>query len=116
VEVKGGTITIFTDDQAEKRVSMLSRLLPFARSARAEETLSSFAYFMPMMRFVLADQERRLFLAERYCFRGSVDDWIVISAEDALDRLVRQFVRHLGRESFYELFGLPVGRGKRDPD
>ena len=27
-----------------------------------------------VMRFVLADPEKRLFLAERFCFRGSVED------------------------------------------
>ena len=43
-------------------------------------------------------------VAERFCFRGSVDDWIPIGGPAVLSAHVRQFVKHLGRESFYELF------------
>jgi hypothetical protein len=31
-----------------------------------------------MMQFILDDKEERLFTAQRYCFRGSIDDWIDI--------------------------------------
>lgn len=63
------------------------------------------ALFTPVLRFVLNDPQKRLFIAERYCFRGSVDDWIGLTGggPDALGPLLERFVEHLGRESFYEL-------------
>jgi hypothetical protein len=57
-----------------------------------------------MMQFILADEERRLFLAQRYCFRGSIDDWIGIGSLDTLTNLVRTYVKHLGKESYFELW------------
>jgi hypothetical protein len=42
--------------------------------------------------------------AERFCFLGSIDDWINISPLDSLEELVRQFVPHLGQHSFYDLY------------
>ena len=52
----------------------------------------------------LQDETARLFLPERYCFRGSVDRWIPIGGPDKIEKLAAKFLPHLGRESFYELF------------
>jgi hypothetical protein len=60
---------------------------------------------MPLLRFVLADAEQRTFFAQRYCFRGSVDDWIDLAGPGNLDALCRKFTPHLGQDSFYELTG-----------
>lgn len=63
------------------------------------------ADYMAVMRFVLVDKEKRLFLAERFCFRGCVDDWIDVGGGlGQLPVLLKEFVRHLGEDSFYELF------------
>jgi len=64
-----------------------------------EQTLT----FRPMLRFILIDEENRKFVAERYCFRGSIDDWIEIGGPDSLEKLVKRFVKHLGQDSFYDL-------------
>ena len=54
---------------------------------------------------MLADPEKRLFLAERFCFRGSVDDWIDIGGPPRkLPALLKKFVKHLGKESLFELY------------
>jgi hypothetical protein len=56
------------------------------------------------MRFALADEEKRLFTVERYCFRGSIDDWIPLMSEPAsLHDLTGRHVPHLGEDSFYDL-------------
>jgi hypothetical protein len=57
-----------------------------------------------LLRFTLVDLERRLFHAERWCFRGSIDDWIPLSGMAPLGPLVAKYARHLGRESFFELY------------
>ena len=59
----------------------------------------------PMMRFILVDRENRKFVAQRYCFRGAIDDWIDISSRDSLENLSGKYLKHLGQDSFYELFG-----------
>ncbi len=51
-----------------------------------------------------ADRETRAFATERFCFRGSVDDWIHIGGPGPLAEQVEKYVKHLGRESMYELF------------
>lgn len=62
------------------------------------------AGYMAVLRFTLVDPETRQYVTERYCFRGSVDDWIHIGGPGPLAAQCRKFIRHLGRESFYDLF------------
>jgi hypothetical protein len=45
----------------------------------------------------------RLMLLPRFCYLGSIDDWIEIGPIDQLATLVKTYVKHLGQESFYEL-------------
>jgi hypothetical protein len=40
----------------------------------------------------------------RYCFRGSVEDWISIGSPDQLKKLAATFLKHLGKDFFYELY------------
>jgi hypothetical protein len=62
------------------------------------------ANYMPVMRFVLEDEAARMFSPERYCFRGSVEDWISIGEPNQLAKLASKFLKHLGKDSFYELY------------
>lgn len=62
------------------------------------------ARLTPVMRFILEDPAARIFAPERYCFRGSVEDWISIGQPDRLERLAQKFLKHLGTDAFYELF------------
>lgn len=56
------------------------------------------------MQFVLVDKKERLFNAQRYNYRGSIDDWMNIDFSKPLDELVELYVEHLGKESFFELY------------
>ena len=49
-------------------------------------------------------EHQRLFVVQRYCFRGAIDDWITISLPNTLEHGVRTFVKHLGQESYFELY------------
>jgi hypothetical protein len=63
------------------------------------------ANYMTVMRFVLTEPEERLFLAERFCFRGSVEDWIDIGGPaQKLSVMLKKFIKHLGKESIFELY------------
>jgi hypothetical protein len=70
-----------------------------------QEWIDQNAYFTAVLRFVLMDEKKRLFEAERYCFRGSREDWMPLSGGGPapLKDLVDQYVPHLGEDSFFEL-------------
>lgn len=50
------------------------------------------------------DKAKREFEVRRYCFLGSIDDWIGIGKTGALPELVETYVQHLGEESNFELY------------
>jgi hypothetical protein len=102
IDTKKNVITIFWTDQGAPKMGQLHSLFSMARM---EEFYETHAHFSPMMRFTLVDPQERLFIAERYCFRGSIDDWIRLfgGGPDSLQNLAAKYVKHLGEESFYEL-------------
>ena len=51
----------------------------------------------------MLEEAEREFRVERYCFLGSTDDWIDLGGSDQLETLLKKYVKHLGRESFYHL-------------
>jgi len=69
-----------------------------------EEYAACNADYVPVMRFLLQDEAKRLFRPERFCFRGSVEDWISIGEPGQLDKLVSKFFKHLGKDSIYDLY------------
>jgi hypothetical protein len=62
------------------------------------------AHYTAVMRFVLIDRANREFAPERFCFRGSVEDWISIGEPAQLRKLVVKFIKHLGKDSIYDLY------------
>ena len=62
--------------------------------------------YQKVLRFTLINTEDRTFKAQRWCFRGSIDDWIDLwmsGGLGSLSELVDRYCRHVGRESFFEL-------------
>jgi hypothetical protein len=59
-----------------------------------------------ILRFTLDDKEERTFRIQRWCFMGSIDDWIDLWESGGIGKLpdlVREFCPHIGQDSFYEL-------------
>jgi hypothetical protein len=79
-------------------------LYPGAWKERSKVAIKRVLNYSPMLRFVLVDKAKRQFQTYRYCFLGSIDDWISIGKVDDLSRLVATYVRHLGEESYYDLY------------
>jgi hypothetical protein len=104
IDIKDKIISIYLPDDDGNYLSEILKTQPQQKIKEAQETLLLHTHYSPMMQFILVDKEKRLFLAQRYCFRGSVDDWIDISSTDQLENLVKQYVKHLGQDSYYELF------------
>jgi hypothetical protein len=59
--------------------------------------------YQKVLRVTLIDEDHRRFAAERWCFLGSIDDWIPLSSCDDLSKLVQYYGPHIGKDSFYEL-------------
>jgi hypothetical protein len=71
---------------------------------RASETLARSAQYTPIMRFILDDPEKRDYHAERWCFRGSIDDWIYAGHSGKIETLAGELIPRLGTDHFYELY------------
>jgi hypothetical protein len=61
-------------------------------------------HYSPMLVFQLVDTARHTFQTLRYCFLGSVDDWIEIGKPGKLATLVKRYVKHPGQDSYVELW------------
>lgn len=107
-DIKGKVITIFEADQDIDKLKELFGSI-FVPGFKDEKSAIDFAVnsainYSPMMRFTLDDKVKRTFIAERYCFLGSIDDWMYISGPDSLNNLLKKYSKHLGEESFYDLY------------
>jgi hypothetical protein len=103
VEIKKTAIIIHETSANPARFESFA--LPWISKATIKQSVIQNANYMAVMRFVLADSEKRLFVAERFCFRGSVEDWIDIGGPaQKLAVVLKKFIKHLGRESIFELY------------
>ena len=58
--------------------------------------------FEPVMRFCITDKEKRLFDVERMTYRGR-GGWRSLHESGTLTELIQTYLKHLGKESFYDL-------------
>jgi hypothetical protein len=104
VEAKNDSIIVFV---ADEKTDFFEELMGSRFGITDRDKLASIIQatlsYMPMMRFVLVDEDKRNFTAERWCFRGSIDDWIPLMGIGDLSTLVKKYTPHLGKESFFEL-------------
>jgi hypothetical protein len=106
VDVRGNAILIYTADQD---METLVAIVCNPHASREENTrrmtlLRQGIHYSPMLVFQLIDAQRRTYQIQRYCFLGSVDDWIEIGKPGKLTRLVKRYVKHLGQDSYVELW------------
>lgn len=103
IDVKGNTIVIYTADQdADEFSNRLKDWNPVISKAKIRGLFALSVHYSPMLQFTLEDSEGRVFSAQRYCFFGSIDDWIDIGHGD-LATLVKTYLKHLGKDSYFEL-------------
>lgn len=105
VDIKGKEMTIFESNQDIDRLkAIFGPRTPLNDPSLMDDILSMAVEYGPMMRFVLEDEKKRTFSVERYCFLGSIDDWIRIGGPGPLKKIAKKYVKHLGQDSFFELF------------
>ena len=73
------------------------------RKESVREVLEKSLRYSPVMRFVLADADARLFDVERMTYSGD-GGWQGLTWPPLpLKKAVKEYLRHLGKESFFEL-------------
>lgn len=102
IDVRKNIIQIYTPNQDVGALeNIISRISPFP--AITKQAINDAVNYSPDMQFILIDKEKRTFVAQRYCYLGRIDDWINIGGPDSLDALVKKYLKHLGKESFFDL-------------
>jgi hypothetical protein len=101
VEIKKNMIIVH---EACQDVESLRSIFSWVSAASMKEYVIQSTNYQAVLRFLLVEPKKRVFVVERYCFRGSVDDWISVGeGPKSLPLLVKKYVRHLGQESMYDL-------------
>lgn len=59
--------------------------------------------YSPVFRFRLIDPQKRIFMAERMCYRSSLEGWLSLHTAGSLSSLTNRYLRHLGEDSFFEI-------------
>lgn len=80
--------------------AMFGHLGPVPKSA--VEALEESRQYIPIMRFILLDPQKRLFATERWHFSG-MGAWLDIGHSGDIKTLARQLVPKLGTDAFFEL-------------
>jgi len=78
-------------------------ILPNARE-KLEEERERYNQFTPVLRFILQNQETRQYQAERWCYSGSIDDWIHAGHSGKIASLAKKLIPKLGTDDFFELY------------
>ena len=110
VDVQEHSLVVYLPSMSEAEcaeiVADLAGPMPLSTSRRLDEKRERLLRRSPyekMLRFVLTSPDRRLFRAERWCYRGSIDCWISLHDSAPLGDLVKKYAVHLGKDSFFEL-------------
>ena len=59
-------------------------------------------HYTAMLRFCLDDNKKRTFTVERFCFRGSIDEWICLAGPDDFRGIVEKYLKILGTDEFFD--------------
>jgi len=103
VDVKAKNIIVYVCDQNVDRLTEIVSICHGKDSPSVRDALARSLTYSPIMQFVLKNAKTREFMVERWCFRGSVDDWIELDDGTDLKKLVKTYAPHLGQDSFYDL-------------
>jgi hypothetical protein len=109
VAVKGSRIEVYEQVGPDYNALVSELHLPgLSRPGLAEELRAleeRHAQYTPVLRFILIDQARRQFSAQRMSSMGGIDDWLDLHGQTGpMAKLARELIPTLGTEQFYELW------------
>ena len=87
---------------AEKVLEFIERKQSLPSDKKVREMLES-SRVAPILRFILKDKKKRVFRVERMTFRGE-GGWHDLYDSLPLQKAVNKYLRHLGKESFFDLY------------
>lgn len=104
----GDSFTIYMCDlsfeEADLVIDRLQSVFSRHGAASNRDWLLKTSNYSPAFRLTLVDEPHRLFTIERWCFRGAIDDWIILrDRPQQLKELADIYFQHVGQESFYDL-------------
>ncbi len=107
VDRERSALIVYTSEiEPESRLALLRIILPANEDQTDDlrEFLIGHARYQPMLKFELQPGDNRYFAPYRWCYCGSIDDWIMIGNGPApLDSLAAKLTPHLDKDSFFEL-------------
>ncbi len=96
-------IVLYTPDQNIQQLKALfSTMISPNNSEKLQSLLNNTLTYSAVMRFELLDPNKRLFLPERFVYMGD-GFWFIIDKPKTLIKLCKKFIKHIGRDSFFEL-------------
>ena len=73
-------------------------------ASRMRSVEEHYAQYTPILRFILLDSTRRLFSAQRMCYRSSIDGWLELHQTGPVAELAHTLIPTLGTDQFFELW------------
>ena len=104
LDVKGDTLAVYLPNQDVEGLGRLLGRMSTRGASAAKRELSRFLTYSAELRFILVDEGERKFIVQRYCYLGSVDDWIDIGGPGKLASLAERYVKRLGDDSLLEMY------------
>jgi len=106
IEATEAALIVYTSTQSRGNIHRFLMQFVGPHYTEAQRlSVAGLAQYQQMFRFELLDEKNRLFGLDRWCFRGSVDDWVPIhTPPKPLKELAYEFLPHLDQQSFYHLF------------
>jgi hypothetical protein len=106
VEAEQASIVIYLSDaEPDLSIELMRAIAPMTvdQAQSMRERMIRRSRYEKIMRFVLTNKVERTFTAERWCFRGRIDNWHYVAGGKMLPELVERYVPHLGQDSFFDL-------------
>ncbi|MBM7573570.1 hypothetical protein [Aquibacillus albus] len=96
IDMKKDIVYIYT--VMDSFANLESTFMPFNVAA-----LDKYKSYQTELRFILVDKDERFFEVERTSYLGTEEEWMFLDGSDDLEGLVKEYVQHLGKESFFDL-------------
>jgi len=109
IDINGALAKIYTTELEDERDNVFSGGLQDLLFSKNQMNVfrKIFQRYEERMRIKLVEKKgKKEYLVYRYCYRGSVDDWIVIDAGDDLSQLAKDNLHLIGTEAYFESFRL----------
>jgi len=107
IDVIGDVVKVYTTDLESGADNIFSGGLQDLLFSKGKMDLFRKAYqrYEERMRIKLVEKKNeKEYLVYRYCYRGSVDDWIIIDAGEDLGQLAKDNLKLIGTEEYFESY------------